>query len=1041
MNEFSGEPSGDAAKHHQFPAIENPSPSKTTAVVTWKGSQDNRWSNPGNWEGRRVPGTSDVVRFAVGSNSAVLDTGAPGVVAGLVLESDYEGTVTLQRDLTVSSDLMLAGGTLSQGNYRLSLRNYRQTGGTFIGGDASMIIQYEAIVSGGTLLSSRSMTARSLTIKAPAVVTMAANSKLDLTGDGEPLSGDGLLDVKTNGPNSLEYTGRATSDVTTAGPLRGVLGAAVSAKAASPFAIRDSNRSLGIDPLRSRIDPSVWGLTPLEPSRAFGNEGPVRSQKTSVIQSLLPQEPSQALSGSFSRSAALRLTQIEVPNAAAIDTVNGFAYFGTSTAAGPGGVVKVRLSDGSRVGALVLTGQDDAPGSAVIDTAGGFVYFGGYNGDIIKVRLSDFTRVAVIETGTGFQSAALIDTNNGFAYFGSFTSPGGVFKVRLSDFTIVDVLLFNTDEIGILSGVIDTVNGFAYFGTYNNNNINNPTFIVKVRLSDFTRVGNLQLPAYPAGMNPTCGVIDTANGYVYFGLFDSHSIIKVRLSDFTLASTITPNGTPNGDVQFLRSAVIDTVNGYAYFGDVANKVVKLRLSDFSVAGVLDAASDDLFCAAIDTSNGFAYFGGTTPQGVVKVRLSDFSSAFFTPFSFGEDNLTAAVVDPGNGFAYFATGRNPGIVKVRLSDFTRVGLLTLPQDGTSLSTGVIDTANGYAYFGTDTTPAKIVKIQLSDFTRVSDLRLNSGEGDLFSSAIDLVNGFAYFGSLRSPIVVKIRLSDFARVGSLTLNFNERPRSMVIDTINGFGYFGTYGGFVTKFRLSDFTRIGNIRPTQDDLLSAVIDPVAGYAYFGTLNGSVVRVRLSDFTGAGTVSMSEENLQSATIDTVNGYAYFGTLTSPGRVAKIRLSDFVRVDGLTLNAGEDALTSAVIDPANSFAYFGTGTRPGIVVKINLSVAVPYYISGRVLTPEGRGVKNAVVTLTDPQNVTRQTNTDPFGNYSFTEVLSGQTYGLSVSPTRRFSFTPQNVNVTGNLTGVDFVAQTGMREKENNVKMFQTEPLIQLGF
>lgn len=1014
--------------HHQF-IVENLVPGATVAVVTWNGNVDQRWSTPGNWEGGRVPGASDLARFATSSGSEVLvDADSSGIVAGLVLEPGYHGTLGLGRDLTVVNDLVIAGGTINQGSYDLSVSNYRQTGGRFAGGGAHLIIKVQAILSGGTLLSSKLITARLLTIDSPAVMTMAANSKLNLTGDGEPLSGNGLLDVTRNGPNSLEYTGRATGDVTTAGPLRGALGTAVSAPSDLPFAIRGSDRQLGSDP--SRIGSLIRGLTPLEPGRAPGNRGHVRSQSTSLIQSFSPQLPSQALVGSFSRSAALTLTRREVPNAIAIDHVNGFAYVGSSTAGGPGTVVKVRLSDFTRVGALVLT-EDDAPSSAVIDTAGGFVYFGGYNGDIIKVRLSDFTRVAVIETGTGFQTAAVIDTNNGFAYFGSFTSPGGVFKVRLSDFTIVDVLVLNTDEIGILSGVIDTVSGFAYFGTFNNNNINNPTFIVKVRLSDFTRVGNLQLPAFPNGMNPTCAVIDTANGYAYFGLFESHNIIKVRLSDLTVAGTLTPN---DGGVQQLRSAVIDTKNGYAYFGDAANKVLKLRLSDFSVAGVLSVASDNLFCASIDTTNGFAYFGGTTPQGVVKVSLSDFSIAGFMPFSFSEDSLRSAVIDTANGFAYFATQRAPGVVKVRLSDFTRVGVLTLPPEDSGLFTGTIDTSNGYAYLGTDRNPAKIVKIRLSDFTRVSTLTLNSGENSLFSSAIDPVNGFAYFGSTEAK-AIKVRLSDFTRVGSLTFNFNERPRSMVIDTSSGFAYFGSYGGFVVKFRLSDFTRVGNIRPTEDDLLSAVIDPVAGFAYFGTSGGSVVRVRLSDFTGAGAVSMSETNLQSATIDTVNDYAYFGTFTSPGRIAKVSLSDFARVDGLTLDAGEEYLSSAVIDPGNNFAYFGTLTQPGIVVRIQLGDATPIptptpaltptptptptpstaTISGRVTTPFGQGLRNAVVSMIDAQGLRRTATTSSFGIYSFENVLIAPGYTLTVT-SKRFRFAPKTMDITGTLSDIDFV-------------------------
>lgn len=228
---------------HQFPVIETPPPVKTAAVVTWKGSQDQRWSNPGNWEGGHVPRASDVARFAARSRAgALVDADSTGVVAGLILEPDYRGTLSLKRDLTVGTELVLAGGTLNPGDYRLSVGHYRQTGGTFTGGGASLTIQDAATVSGGKLFTSKSMTAASLTIESPGVVTMAANSKLDLTGDGEPLKGNGLLDVNTNTPNSLEYTGRATADVTAARPVRGALGIAGSAQSHITSQLRSLQR-------------------------------------------------------------------------------------------------------------------------------------------------------------------------------------------------------------------------------------------------------------------------------------------------------------------------------------------------------------------------------------------------------------------------------------------------------------------------------------------------------------------------------------------------------------------------------------------------------------------------------------------------------------------------------------------------------------------------------------------------------------------------------------------------------------------------------
>jgi len=135
----------------------------------------------------------------------------------------------------------------------------------------------------------------------------------------------------------------------------------------------------------------------------------------------------------------------------------------------------------------------------------------------------------------------------------------------------------------------------------------------------------------------------------------------------------------------------------------------------------------------------------------------------------------------------------------------------------------------------------------------------------------------------------------------------------------------------------TRVGalTLNTGENDLRSAVIDVSGGFAYFGTDTspGRVVKVRLSDFTrvGALTLNTGENDLWSAVIDVSGGFAYFGTDTDPGRVVKVRLSDFSRVGALTLNAGyEEYLRSAVIDAGNGFAYFGTLTN--IVVKVRLS-------------------------------------------------------------------------------------------------------------
>lgn len=79
--------------------------------------------------------------------------------------------------------------------------------------------------------------------------------------------------------------------------------------------------------------------------------------------------------------------------------------------------------------------------------------------------------------------------------------------------------------------------------------------------------------------------------------------------------------------------------------------------------------------------------------------------------------------------------------------------------------------------------------------------------------------------------------------------------------------------------------------------------------------------------------------------------------------------------------------------------------------------VSGRVLGPDGRGVKKALVTLKDQNNVTRSVEADMLGRYQFTGVPANASYTIGVVA-RRFVFTPRSLNVTGNLTNENLVCQ-----------------------
>lgn len=75
--------------------------------------------------------------------------------------------------------------------------------------------------------------------------------------------------------------------------------------------------------------------------------------------------------------------------------------------------------------------------------------------------------------------------------------------------------------------------------------------------------------------------------------------------------------------------------------------------------------------------------------------------------------------------------------------------------------------------------------------------------------------------------------------------------------------------------------------------------------------------------------------------------------------------------------------------------------------------VSGAVVTPDGRGVRNATVMMTDQLGITRSVITNSFGFYTIENVVNNQQYTMRVG-SRRYRFTTQVVSINGNRT-VDF--------------------------
>ena len=77
--------------------------------------------------------------------------------------------------------------------------------------------------------------------------------------------------------------------------------------------------------------------------------------------------------------------------------------------------------------------------------------------------------------------------------------------------------------------------------------------------------------------------------------------------------------------------------------------------------------------------------------------------------------------------------------------------------------------------------------------------------------------------------------------------------------------------------------------------------------------------------------------------------------------------------------------------------------------------ISGRITTPNGTGLRNASVRLTDSQGASRFATTSSFGLYQFDSLPTGASYTVSVV-SRLYRFQTRNLTVSSDLTNIDFV-------------------------
>jgi hypothetical protein len=104
------------------------------------------------------------------------------------------------------------------------------------------------------------------------------------------------------------------------------------------------------------------------------------------------------------------------------------------------------------------------------------------------------------------------------------------------------------------------------------------------------------------------------------------------------------------------------------------------------------------------------------------------------------------------------------------------------------------------------------------------------------------------------------------------------------------------------------------------------------------------------------------------------------------------------------------------SWVRISSGSFRDALILINAD-ATPAFgsITGRVTTPSGAAIRNAVVSLIESNSQRRTATTSSFGIYTFSNVQLDQMYTATVA-SKRYRFSPKTLPFTQSLIGADFV-------------------------
>ena len=199
-------------------------------------------------------------------------------------------------------------------------------------------------------------------------------------------------------------------------------------------------------------------------------------------------------------------------------------------------------------------------------------------------------------------------------------------------------------------------------------------------------------------------------------------------------------------------------------------------------------------------------------------------------------------------------------------------------------------------------------------------------------------------------------------------------------------------VTGFRVTLNFNQSIIQPLGPDESNAALGLI------GTLSNSCGAIE-QDTTTPGRIGIAGARCNFTTAGTLIN-VFFSVIGAPGTSSPISVNE----------------AELIFEGTGGAQFTRQAGAPGVVNVIG-PTAASVNLGGKVLTAEGRGLRGAQVRLTEADGTTKTVVTSAFGYYRFADVRAGQSVTIQIS-SKKYGFQPQVVNVSGDQSDLNFVAQ-----------------------